>query len=63
VTDPHALQREADQLLSFVSDDLAAGRPKDAIRLLQTIVDNPLVASLIVRVLDWADHHKPEGRP
>jgi hypothetical protein len=60
--DPHTLQREANMILDVIGSDLAEGRPKDAIRLLQAIVGNPLVASLVVRILDWADKHMPDGR-
>ena len=60
--DPHVLQRQADEVLDAVGSDLMEGRAKDAIRLLRTVVDNPLVASLIVRVLDWADKHVSQGR-
>jgi hypothetical protein len=62
VIDPHVLQKQADEVLDAVGSDLMEGRAKDAIRLLRTVVDNPLVASLIVRVLDWADKHVSEGQ-
>jgi hypothetical protein len=63
VIDPHVLQRQADEVLDAVGSDLMEGRAKDAVRLLRTVVDNPLVASLVVRVLDWADKHVTQGRP
>jgi hypothetical protein len=63
VIDPHVLQRQADEILDAVGSDLMEGRAKDAVRLLRTVVDNPLVASLVVRVLDWADKHVTQGRP
>jgi hypothetical protein len=63
VIDPHVLQKQADEVLDAVGSDLMEGRAKDAVRLLRTVVDNPLVASLIVRVLDWADKHVTQGRP
>jgi hypothetical protein len=61
--DPHVLQRQANEILDAVGSDLMEGRAKDAVRLLQAVVDNPLVASLVVRVLDWVDKHMPDGRP
>jgi hypothetical protein len=63
MTDPHVLQGQANEVLDAVGSDLAEGRAKDAVRLLQAIVGNPLVASLVVRILDWADKHMPDGRP
>jgi hypothetical protein len=62
VIDPRELQREANVILDVLGSDLAEGRPRDAIRLLQAIVGNPLVASLVVRILDWADKHVLQGR-
>jgi hypothetical protein len=63
VIDPHVLQKQADEVLDAVGSDLMEGRAKDAIRLLQAIIDNPLVASLVVRILDWADKHVSQGKP
>jgi hypothetical protein len=63
VIDPRELQREANVILDVLGQDLQEGKPKDAMRLLQAIVGNPLVASLVVRVLDWADKHMPQGKP
>ena len=62
--DPHVLQRQANEILGAVSSDLMEGRARDAVRLLQAIVANPLVASLIVRIIDWAEKHvEGEGKP
>jgi hypothetical protein len=43
VIDPRELQREANVILDVLGQDLQEGKPKDAMRLLQAIVGNPLV--------------------
>jgi hypothetical protein len=56
--DPRELQREANVILDVLGQDLQEGKPKDAMRLLQAIVGNPLVADLAVRLLGFWDKHE-----
>lgn len=55
--DPRELQREANVILDVLGQDLQEGKPKDAMRLLQAIVGNPLVASMAVQLLGLWDKH------